>query len=271
MTPLRVTSSTMQTVVRMCRLQSPSETCGFIVASREKPDLGSRVVWMQNMAEKPHHTYVMDNAAVQHAYAEFDQAGEDVLAVFHSHPASPAEMSQDDLANAVDTSVIYLVVSLAGDSPKARAFTVEHFIGNPIAHQVPIQVFADEKPPPVEAVKTGPWALTPGNYVRIEYQRTNKKPLSVNVARVIDCDEEAVRLDPDHKTAAKQIPLERIRSIHVLEEGVKGAVARARLRAFAGEAVALLAGPDLERLPALADALTRAFPRDITVSMSGPR
>ncbi len=270
MTPLRLTEATMQNVIRMCRLQLPGETCGFIVAEREDPTLGNRVVWMKNVAPKPVSEYQMDDNAIRLAYGEFDQQGEEVVAVFHSHPTTEPFMSQTDLTMAADDSVAYLIISFANGNPAARAYRVEHFIGNTIASQVQIQVQRVIKEE-VAGLPVGPWALIEGNYVRIGYQRQQKKPISTVVARVVGCDETQVVLDPDHKTAARSLPIDRIRSVHILREGRMAAGLRQQLRVYAGEAKGLLAGHDVVALPSLLEALNRAFPPGIAITMEEPK
>lgn len=260
-----MTASTMQNLIRMCRLQRPQESCGFVVAEKDSP-LGIRVHWMRNVAEDPIRTFKMHPEEVRLAYADFDLAGEEPVAMFHSHPTSEPILSDTDLRMAADTTLAYLVLSFAETKPRARAYQVQHFIGNSIPVEIPISVQANSM---MEAatLPAGPWALTEGNYVRIGYQRTTNRPLSVNVAHVVDCDGEVVRLYPDKKMAAKQIPLERIRSIHVLRESARGRAVRAELRSYAGEAKTLLAGSDVMALPSLVDSLRKAFPIGVEITM----
>lgn len=263
---LTLTPAAMQNMVKICRIHFPTEACGFIVADRDRPDLGSRIVWMENVADRPGHRYAMSDEAVRQAYAEFDQAGEEPLAVFHSHPATDPVMSPDDLRDARDESLAYVVVSLSQPTPRVRAYTIERYIGNTEATEIPITV-QSTKLSDLQSLPAGPWCLAPGNRVRIAYQRTNKKPLSTNVALVLGCDQDIVRLDPVHKTAARQIPLERIRSVHVLKESPMGTAMREQLRAYAAEARILLAGLDVMAVPSLLQTLYLAFPPSISITM----
>lgn len=265
--PLTVTASTMQDMIAMCRLQMPQESCGFIVAERGSRT-GTRVHWIKNSHEAPHRYYAMRDADVRAAYTEFDAADEEPIACFHSHPTTDAVLSSTDLRMAADESLAYVVVSFRTPVPKVRAFTVQHFIGNSEATPTRIVVEANTMRP--TGVLAGPWALTPGNRVRICYQRTNAPKLSTNVARVVAIDDERVHLEPDHKTAAKSIDLGRIRSIHVLSEGAQGKAARIQLRQLATEAKVLLAGNDVMALPSLMDMLHLAFPKDVAITMDGP-
>lgn len=266
-----MTASTMQNMIRMCRLQMPQESCGFIVAEKGS-SLGTRVHWMRNISETPVRKFKMHPEEVRLAYADFDLAAEEPVAMFHSHPTSEPILSDEDLRMAADTSLAYLVLSFAEPKPKARAYQVQHFIGNSVPIEIPISVQANTMMGSNSTtLPAGPWALAEGNYVRISYQRTTNRPLSTNVAHVIDCDGQVVHLNPDKKMAAKQIPLERIRSIHVLRESIRGKAVRSELRSYAGEAKTLLAGTDVMALPSLLDALHRAFPAGIEITMEATR
>lgn len=263
---LTLTPAALQNVVKMCRIHFPSEACGFIVADKERPSLGYRAVWMENVSERPLHTFAMADDAVRNFYADCDAAGEEPVAIWHSHPGTAPVMSQDDLRGANDESLAYLILSLAEAVPKARAYAVQRFVGNTEAIEIPIAMLS-ESVSDLQMLPSGPWALAPGNQVRIMYQRTNKKPLSTNVARVVGCDQDVVRLDPVYKTAARQIPLERIRSIHVLKESALGTAMRQQLRLYASEVRAHLAGHEVEAVPSLLEALHQAFPSGIAITM----
>lgn len=260
----RLTPDAMQVMIKMCRLRQPEETCGFIVADSENPDLGVRVHWMNNVHAEPHTNYAMSDDDVILAMNDFDANGENPIGVFHSHPLTPPVLSNVDLREAKDTSLVYLVVSLAEPKASVRAYRVERFIGEAVASPLPISVVAVPTAPPLFS---GPLALSVGNYVRIQYKRQNKTSISTNVARVVAVDDECVRLDPDHKTAAKLIPLERIKSVHVITESMSGRTARAQLRAHASRARGYLAGGDIGPLPEILATLAKAFPVGIAVTM----
>ena len=46
------------------------------------------------------------------------------MAVYHSHPRSPAEPSQTDINIAMYPHWLYLIVSLAGEQPEVRAWRI---------------------------------------------------------------------------------------------------------------------------------------------------
>jgi len=46
------------------------------------------------------------------------------LGNFHSHPATPARLSEEDIRLAYDSKASYLILSLAEESPVLKAFSV---------------------------------------------------------------------------------------------------------------------------------------------------
>jgi proteasome lid subunit RPN8/RPN11 len=251
---LHMTSDVIQELVRGFRARLPQEACAFVVADQGDPSLAVRVHWMANVSPSPINEYLMDDAAVRVAYADFDQSGEEVLAVAHSHPTSEPVMSAKDRERAGDTTIAYLIVSLAQQRPRIGAWWVERFIGNTVAHYAPIHVIKQAPIP------TGPWALMPGNHVRIAYQRTGKTSLVTVVATATSCDGVDVLLEPDHSTGPRSLPLERIGSVHVLRESPTAFAARRQLRS-----VANAVGLDVSAAPALVGVLARAFPEHIQI------
>lgn len=269
MTSLRMTSLVIQRIVHVARALSPDEVCGFVVASKETPDVGTRFVQMQNVHPRPREAYLMDSNAVRLAYSEFDQLGEEPVAVFHSHPVTGPELSADDLRGAGDTSLAYVVVSLAGQVARMRAYRLERFVGEVTQAEVPIESVQPQRGSAVQ-MPIGPWALHLGNTVRITYRRASKSTESTMSATVTMLTPEAVHLDPEKKTSPRMIPLEHVRAVHVLKESPAAAVLRSELMKHAGRVRSLVGSGETETVPVLVEALHRAFPVAIATTMSQP-
>jgi proteasome lid subunit RPN8/RPN11 len=61
------------------------------------------------------------------AVKDMRAAGLKLLAIWHSHPASPARMSAEDMRLAYTPDIVYVIVSLADDGgSRVRAFTVQN-------------------------------------------------------------------------------------------------------------------------------------------------
>ena len=91
-------------------LSSPElEVCGLIGA---KAGLPASCYPVENAAAMPQLRFQLDPAGQINAMRQIRERGEDLFAIFHSHPAAPAEPSPLDLADAVYLDVLYLVISL---------------------------------------------------------------------------------------------------------------------------------------------------------------
>ncbi len=85
------------------------EVCGLISAAHAAP---ARVYPIANTAGEPQHLFAMDPAQQIAAMRSMREYGEDLYAIYHSHPNSPPVPSATDLAEAAYPEALYLIVSL---------------------------------------------------------------------------------------------------------------------------------------------------------------
>ena len=83
----------------MARAESSpeQEVCGLIAG---RDGLATRVLPVANAASRPERTYEMDPNEQHRAWTSIEDAGEDLLAIYHSHPPVGAYFSETDLAMA---------------------------------------------------------------------------------------------------------------------------------------------------------------------------
>jgi proteasome lid subunit RPN8/RPN11 len=86
------------------------EVCGLISA---RDGAAQRAVPVANAAPHPEYRYAMDPRGQIAALREMREAGEELLAIYHSHPASPAAPSTIDVAEAGYPDAVYLIISLS--------------------------------------------------------------------------------------------------------------------------------------------------------------
>lgn len=97
----------------------PNECCGLI-AGRDGTAI--RVMRTTNTEASP-FMYVMDPREQMRLMEEVEDAGEDLLAIYHSHTRSAAYPSRTDVDLAFFPDPLYVIVSLADrDAPEIRAF-----------------------------------------------------------------------------------------------------------------------------------------------------
>lgn len=90
-------------------LQAPEhEVCGLI-GSRAG---STRVYPIANVAGERDHLFTMDPQQQIDAMRRMREAGEELFAIYHSHPHAPAAPSVLDLEQAAYPEALYLIVSL---------------------------------------------------------------------------------------------------------------------------------------------------------------
>lgn len=122
---LKLTASQMAAIVAHARACKPEEACG-ILAGNHLPT-GVRTVKKVFLMENAEHSstfYLMDSQEQFEVFDQMNQGGLDPVAIFHSHPHSPAYPSGVDLELAFYPDSLYLIVSLASEEPIARVFSI---------------------------------------------------------------------------------------------------------------------------------------------------
>ena len=104
-------------LVAHAREEAPNECCGYISSSGGAVD---EVVRAGNERSSP-YGYELDAGALLAAHT-LDEDGREV-AIYHSHPRSPAAPSQTDINLAHYPHWTYVIVSLEGE-PEVRAWRI---------------------------------------------------------------------------------------------------------------------------------------------------
>ena len=105
-------------LVAHARAEAPDECCGYLRCSDGAVE---EVFRARNVYESPRYGFDFDFEALS-AVNDLDDAGFQV-AVYHSHPRSPAEPSQTDINVAQYPDWVYVIVSPEGD-PQVRAWRI---------------------------------------------------------------------------------------------------------------------------------------------------
>lgn len=85
------------------------EVCGLIAAKGGVP---TRCYPIANVAATPQRLFAMDPTQQIAAMRAMREGGEELFAIYHSHPDSPPLPSATDLAQANYPDVLYLIISL---------------------------------------------------------------------------------------------------------------------------------------------------------------
>ena len=118
---IKIPGSILEKIKAQGRAETPNEACGYLAGVDGEVQ---EIIPMKNADESPTH-FSFDPeeqfAALQKATAR----GVDLFSVYHSHPATPPRMSEEDIRLAYDTSITYLIYSMLTDEIKAFQINTE--------------------------------------------------------------------------------------------------------------------------------------------------
>lgn len=108
----------------------PLEVCGILGGSG---DTVSAVFRMTNTDRSNEH-FMMDPKEQFAVVKELRARNLSMLAIYHSHPETPARPSEEDIRLALTPDVSHVIVSLAdAAAPHIRAFRISGGVGTPEA------------------------------------------------------------------------------------------------------------------------------------------
>lgn len=117
---IQLPRSIVNGIVLQARAELPNEACGLLAG---KGDLVQKRYGLTNADASPEHfTFLPAEqfAVLRAARSE----GLDLIANYHSHPATPARPSEEDIKLAFDPNILYIIVSLASAEPVVKAFHI---------------------------------------------------------------------------------------------------------------------------------------------------
>jgi proteasome lid subunit RPN8/RPN11 len=118
---IKIPKDIIEAIIRQARAELPNEACGLLTGAdgavhRQYP--------LTNVDHSPEH-FSFNPQEQFRVLKEARGAGLKIIANYHSHPASPARPSEEDIRLAYDPDVVYIIVSLAGETPDVKAFSIK--------------------------------------------------------------------------------------------------------------------------------------------------
>jgi proteasome lid subunit RPN8/RPN11 len=130
---LEIPTYIFEQILEQAKAQLPIEACGILAGNNIKV---KKLYKMTNVDQSSTHC-MMDPSEQFEVARDIRSANLKILAIYHSHPATPARISDEDIRLALTPDVIYLIVSLQNaDNPTVKGFLIEE--GN--VTEVPIKV-----------------------------------------------------------------------------------------------------------------------------------
>jgi len=116
---LRLTVEQREAIIAHAQAEAPSEACGLLAGTGGQVQ---RLYRLANSEQSP-LSYRLDPLEQLRAFEDMEAQGWELLAIYHSHPASPACPSPRDVDLAYYPAAIYLIVSLLDPArPMLRGF-----------------------------------------------------------------------------------------------------------------------------------------------------
>ncbi|PKN01562.1 MAG: hypothetical protein CVU77_04555 [Elusimicrobia bacterium HGW-Elusimicrobia-1] len=100
--------------------EAPVEICGYIAGSG---DTATEDYPIKNTERSAEH-FTMDPKEQFDVMRRARNAGLGILAVYHTHPATPARPSEEDIRLACDPGIVYVIASLASGVRSIKAFRI---------------------------------------------------------------------------------------------------------------------------------------------------
>ena len=116
--PLEVPADILAALIAHCRQEAPAEACGFLAGRSPRV---CALYAMTNALASPTR-YEAAEHDLAHGFRYLRTRRLDLLALYHSHPATPPVPSKVDLALNYYGDVPRIIVSLRGEPPEVRAW-----------------------------------------------------------------------------------------------------------------------------------------------------
>ena len=115
-------SSQRDHILAHAKQADPAECCGLIGGIDCRV---TSIYPLHNVASDPNVSYEAAPEALFAAQRQMRDRGEELLAIYHSHPRSAEpEPSETDVRLAYYPQAVYFIIGLAGPQPVARAFRI---------------------------------------------------------------------------------------------------------------------------------------------------
>jgi len=118
---LKIPDNIFEQMLQQARTEAPIEACGILAG---KDGLVEKFYKMTNTDQSNTH-FMMKPEEQFKVVKDIRSANLEMLAIYHSHPGSPARPSAEDIRLAVMPDIVYIIVSLQNAEPDVKGFLIE--------------------------------------------------------------------------------------------------------------------------------------------------
>jgi len=118
---IKIPKDIYEAIIQHAKDDAPIEACGYLagVVGEVKS-----IYKMKNTDNSEEH-FSFDPQEQFGAFKDAAKRGERLIACYHSHPATPARPSQEDIKLAYDPNISYIIVSLANGGVDLKSFKIK--------------------------------------------------------------------------------------------------------------------------------------------------
>ena len=121
MLKLEIPNDIFEQMIQQAKVEVPIEACGILAGKNEQVE---KLYKMTNTDKSCVH-FTMTPDEQFKVIKDIRAAGRQMLAIYHSHPETPARPSAEDIRMALTPGVLYVIVSLQNTEPAIKGFLIE--------------------------------------------------------------------------------------------------------------------------------------------------
>lgn len=138
MLKLEIPTRIFEDMLEQARAEAPIECCGILAGSGDRAE---KLYKMTNAENRRDH-YMMAPEQQFQAVKDIRSNALEMLAIYHSHPETPARPSAEDIRLALTPDVAYVILSLQGkNGPVVKGFQIQDGTVNEVA----VRITEDQK------------------------------------------------------------------------------------------------------------------------------
>ncbi|UCC98653.1 MAG: M67 family metallopeptidase [Phycisphaerales bacterium] len=123
MLKLEIPTDIFRQMVKQVRTQAPVEACGILAGA----DGTVEKLYEMTNADRSSRHFMMEPREQFAAVKDMRAAGLKMLAIYHSHPETPAKPSAEDVRLALTPDVVHVIISLRNaDAPAVKGFLIRN-------------------------------------------------------------------------------------------------------------------------------------------------
>jgi proteasome lid subunit RPN8/RPN11 len=137
MLKLEIPNNIFEQMLQHAKNKAPIEACGILAGGG---GVVEKLYNLTNVDQSSDH-FMMAPEEQFKVVKDIRSAGLEMLAIYHSHPETPARPSAEDIRLAFTPDVIYVIVSLQNIKPAVKGFLIE----DDSVTEVPVKIRAEQE------------------------------------------------------------------------------------------------------------------------------